>query len=681
MLNLKIISIILFLIGIFVFILNIPFFQNVQVEAKPDYLANITIPVEVKKVTSIINDRLTVPLILHNKGTSSWDSDGKKVFVSYHLKNKNNELLRFDNIRTALKREIKSAEQIQFDLIINTPEKAGQYKLEIDLVKEGSFWFAQKGSSTLTLDFSVETIFDNWKTAEKSFDLSQHDGSLLWYIENEEKINKLLPLIKYTLEKNTINFELSSLNKHQVYGFFAGAGYPQIWVRDSATISPFSRYLFNDKYLTSWIIAHLSYQKSDGSIADNINAIGDLGKNTVESDQETSLVHGAWLAANLRGYDWLKTLVQGESIVKRLDKAITYLFKHKYDVNTQLITKAHTADWGDVSPDFADQRAVDLHKDSCLVVGIYTQSMLFKAIKQLSFMYKKLGNSIKSEYWLKKSKQFKEQIQKQLWNKKQGFFRVHAHVDCPPHLEFDEDNIFAMGGNSEAILSGLATQEQVKHIFNTAINRSKLFNMSTISGVLLPPYPKGFFRHPALDDYFEYQNGGQWDWFGGRLLLAMYQYNYPDATSQLQKIANKAIKNQDIYEWDSVIGEGKGSKFYSGSAAVIGRAIVEGLFGVNWTNDWVKVNPHFTNKSGYIYLPKVGSKEYVFYSYRIIKYQDRRTINLKIVNNSMVKTKLKLDENISNLKIDHKEYDVNKLDNGTLILDSMKEYQMTYSTN
>ena len=76
--------------------------------------------------------------------------------------------------------------------------------------------------------------------------------------------------------------------------------------------------------------------------------------------------------------------------------------------------------------------------------------------------------------------------------------------------------------------------------------------MSTISGVLMPPYPHGFFSYHYLDEYFEYQNGGQWDWYGARIILGMYLHEFMGATGELEKIASKAINNCGLFEWDTV---------------------------------------------------------------------------------------------------------------------------------
>ena len=118
-------------------------------------------------------------------------------------------------------------------------------------------------------------------------------------------------------------------------------------------------------------------------------------------------------------------------------------------------------------------------------------------------------------------------------------------------------------------------------IIEQALSRQKEFGVSTISGSLLPPYPKGFFKHPALDEPYEYQNGGQWDWFGGRLVLAMFESGFSrEAREKLIEIARKNIANGGFYEWDTKDGAGRGSDFYSGSAGSLARALIEGYLGV-----------------------------------------------------------------------------------------------------
>jgi hypothetical protein len=100
-----------------------------------------------------------------------------------------------------------------------------------------------------------------------------------------------------------------------VQGFGAGAIYPQIWLRDSATLVPLSRFTSPRSDLDSWLVEHLAHQRDDGALWDWI-AAGDpsvfrndapavaavyrdgpvvisADRNTTEADQESARVLAA----------------------------------------------------------------------------------------------------------------------------------------------------------------------------------------------------------------------------------------------------------------------------------------------------------------------------------------------------------------------------------------------------
>jgi hypothetical protein len=96
---------------------------------------------------------------------------------------------------------------------------------------------------------------------------------------------------------------------------------------------------------------------------------------------------------------------------------------------------------------------------------------------------------------------------------------MHVHL-TPVNFDFTESDKFPMGGNAIAVGVGLASHTQASQIFKVTEERKKEANATTIGCVLYPPYPEGFFANPIMDEEHEYQNGGQWDWFAGRLILA-----------------------------------------------------------------------------------------------------------------------------------------------------------------
>ena len=89
------------------------------------------------------------------------------------------------------------------------------------------------------------------------------------YTVTDDAITRLLPLLRASLDANRKEFRGRT---GLVRGFGAGTLYPQVWLRDSATLVPTTRYLYSREHLTSWIEEHLAHQKGDGSLQDWIAA-------------------------------------------------------------------------------------------------------------------------------------------------------------------------------------------------------------------------------------------------------------------------------------------------------------------------------------------------------------------------------------------------------------------------
>src|SRR5207245_10710106 len=105
---------------------------------------------------------------------------------------------------------------------------------------------------------------------------------------------------------------------------------------------------------------------------------------------------------------------------------------------------------------------------------------------------------------------------------------------------------------------------------------------STVAGTLLPPSPAGVFRHPILREPYTYQDGGQWDWFGGRLVRAEFERGQDVlARRHLGQIATRAVRSGGMREWATREGVGRGSAAYAGSDGGLGAALVAGRFGVD----------------------------------------------------------------------------------------------------
>ncbi len=419
---------------------------------------------------------------------------------------------------------------------------------------------------------------------------------------NHPEFETLFALIRATLGANRASFRTPS---GFVRGFAAGSAYPQIWIRDAATIIPAARFFYRAPYLHSAVIEHLARQRPDGEIEDWFDSTGRADKNTTESDQETSAVLAAGQITELIGPAWLRRDVKGTAIIDRLEMALSFVLRERFDRSLGLVKGAHTIDWGDVEMEEPDERAIRMGPNSHWTAGIYNQSQFYAACLELAGLWRLDGAPAKAASWAGRAAAVRTAADRLLWQESRGFYRVHVHISPLRHA-FDEDAMFAMGGNAEAVLSGLASPEKARRIFEAASSRRKEFRVSTISGVLLPPYPRGTFAHSMVEAPFEYQNGGQWDWFGGKLILAMFREGWAaEAADELLAIAGKDAAHGGLFEWDTPDGAGRGSARFSGSGGSLARALIEGYYGIELSGRGLTLSPRLGADSGavHVYLP------------------------------------------------------------------------------
>jgi len=583
-----------------------------RISRRPEYCCRIESRLEIIK--SFEGETTEIPLRVSNQGRMNWESQGANpIFLSYHLLDENGKMLKFENPRFSFPEKVRPGTTLEMKIKVKSPLEEGKYMLEFDIVREGAAWFKDYGSKSLKMPIRVGR--KEWP--EDAYPLSLDYGKYTKFESNIEEFNELLKLIRITLSHNEVTFKGKT---GEIFGFSAGAGYPQIWLRDSNTIIPASRYFYNESFLRSWLEEHLAFQKPDGQLEDWVDSRGRFDKNTTETDQETSAVQSAYQITQLAGTEWLHKKIDGIPIIDRLEKSLLYLLAQRFNQKYGLITGAHTADWGDVDMNAQDQRAIYVDEKTHWTSDIYDQSMFFEAGRNLARMLELLERKEKSGFWLKKSALIQENTDKWLWQENRGFYRVHIHQGSLRH-EFDEDDMFAMGGNAQAILSGLASEEKAKRIIEQALARQKTYGVSTICGSLLPPYPKNFFKHPALDESYEYQNGGQWDWFGGKLLFTMFEAGLSEiAREKLLEVIRKDVSNGGLCEWDTQKGLGRGSDFYAGSAGSLAKALFEGYFGVKISDGNLSLEPKLMKDRAkvHIYIP-VGH-HFVAYNY---EYSDK----------------------------------------------------------
>ena len=457
------------------------------------------------------------------------------------------------------------------------------------------------------------------------------------YATGDAVLDGLQAYLRPTLDANRKSFAGAT---GPVRGFGAGEIYPQVWLRDSATLVPLARYLYGREFLTSWIEEHLAHQAPDGALFDWIAAgppevfvdnaprareihraggvVLSADRNTTETDQESSAVDAAAQVAALTGdVAWLRRSVRGRTVLERLDAALRFVRARYFDGERGLLTSAFTADWGDVSPVYADQRVIYTDERTPVVAGLYTNALFYRAARALAGLHRAAGQPARAATWEREAAAVRAAVQRHLWQEERGFFRMHVPLAGPPPPALDDSDFFALGGNALALLYGVADQRQVARVAEVAERRQRSMGLSTIAGVLLPPYPRGVFPHPIMSEPFTYQNGGQWDWFAGRFLLAEFERGEAQrARAQLREVAGRVARNHGLHEWATRHGEGRGSPRYAGSAGALGAALFQGLFGIDLGAHGLRLRVRLGDQPrGEVRVHQPATGAYVEYSY------------------------------------------------------------------
>ena len=152
-------------------------------------------------------------------------------------------------------------------------------------------------------------------------------------------------------------------------GFNAGSGYGEVWIRDFNTFIELSCKVMPRDSIKDRLRIFFQMQGDDGNIMDGYiprkkagagydyiyskNAPDFAGhKNTVETDQETSLIQAVYKYVKATNdQNFLNENIDGKSVHSRLSDALDFLMNRRYSPKYGLIYGATTVDWGDVQPE------------------------------------------------------------------------------------------------------------------------------------------------------------------------------------------------------------------------------------------------------------------------------------------------------------------------------------------
>lgn len=122
------------------------------------------------------------------------------------------------------------------------------------------------------------------------------------------------------------------------------------------------------------------------------------------------------------------------------------------------------------------------------------------------------------------------------------------------------------------------------------VENVRLYGMPSIGLTLYPTYPEGFFIG-GISKPYNYQNGGDWTWFGARMIQQLIANGFvKEAYEEVRPMIDRVVKNKGFYKWYGKGNVPNGSGKFKGSAGVLSKAIVQ-------FKDWTAANQkkHFNN--------------------------------------------------------------------------------------
>lgn len=165
---------------------------------------------------------------------------------------------------------------------------------------------------------------------------AQTSEKLAEKILNDHKLDTVLEKAKALLSK----------------GFNAGDGYPQVWIRDLNTFIEISCQVYDHKTIRDNLLTFLYLQQPNGEIVDGYALKGHVTwgdpniytspydtlhvgfKNTVESDQETSLIQAINKYITIvHDTSILYEEIAGMPVLAHLGRSLDYLLKNRYSEN------------------------------------------------------------------------------------------------------------------------------------------------------------------------------------------------------------------------------------------------------------------------------------------------------------------------------------------------------------
>ena len=380
-------------------------------------------------------------------------------------------------------------------------------------------------------------------------------------------------------------------------GLNAGSGYGEVWIRDFNTFIELALQVRDSRSIRQALLVFFHFQPEDGNIIDGYIPADKASvgydytesetmpqfkghKNTVETDQESSLVQAVYKYVRVTGdRSILRETVNGKTVLARLQLALDYVLSRRFNADYGLVWGATTVDWGDVQPEH--QWGVAFDRSSHRAIDVYDNAMFVIAADNLAELLRESGAD--SSRWSAVRDRVRSNARRYLWDARRHKFRPHIYLDGSPFPgDFEEDRIYYHGGTAIAIEAGFLNRDEIDLVLNDLRNNVRFAGAASIGLTVFPAYPSGYFKNPAMKPY-SYQNGGDWSWFGGRMIQQLIEHGFvEDAYTELVPMLQRVRRNNGFFEWYTVDDQPRGSGTFRGSAGVLAKAV---LMLKSWAED------------------------------------------------------------------------------------------------
>lgn len=360
------------------------------------------------------------------------------------------------------------------------------------------------------------------------------------------------------------------------------------WIRDHVHVMKGMRHFEYD--LGSFLNFIIDTQREDGQFYELIKQMDDyhwkmvdedcrvlyeednlsLVRLELEADIEYLVVEGAMYFYRTTGdNEWLK------NVLPKLEKGIDYVTsdEKRWDREHGLVKRPFSIDTWDFTNDIASCHDRRIHDDEPMSIMHGDNSGVFRAMNQLAFFNRRLGNEEKAIEWEKRASDIRSNMMKYLWNGNFFMHQYHLGHDGVDNLEGERLSL----SNPYDINRGVTTVEESRKIIEEYMRRRDTTDYFAEWFSIDPPYEKFNSRKPG-----EYVNGAISPFTAGELAKAAFDNGYEEygwsIISRFIELAERDGTVYFLYYPDSTPQPDGGPSSW-GAAALI-NAVDEGLAGI-----------------------------------------------------------------------------------------------------